>query len=74
MPLAGLDLQAGRTGDGAAHLHESVETAVRTGGRVHVFYGLDCCADLRAATGPLADAVTVRAAVDALGPHLGFTD
>jgi len=72
--MAYLDLQAGRTEDAAAHLRESLDTAVRTGGWIHVLSGLDCCGYLCAATGRCADAVTVWVAYVALLQHGGYVD
>jgi non-specific serine/threonine protein kinase len=62
-----LDLRAGRTGDAAAHLREQLQIAVRTGLRPVQLAGLDCCGQLCAATGRHAEAVTVWAAMSALG-------
>ena len=72
MQMAYLDLQAGRTGDAAVHLRESLETAVRTGGWVDVLNCLDVCGHLCAATGRRADAVTVWSAHLALLRHEGY--
>ena len=60
--MATLDLQAGRIEDAAAHLREALQIAARTGGRVELLNGLDCCGYLCAATGRSAEAVTVWAA------------
>jgi len=72
--MAWLDLQAGRTEDAPVHLHESLETAVRTGRWVHVVHGLVCCGYLCAATGRATEAATVWAAAMTLAPQGGFTD
>jgi hypothetical protein len=48
--------------------------AARTGSPVDALNGLDCCGHLCAATGRLADAVTVWAAYAALLRQDGFTD
>jgi predicted ATPase/DNA-binding CsgD family transcriptional regulator len=63
--MAMLQLRAGRTGHAAAHLCEGLQIAVRTGG-AELIRGLDCCGHLCAATGRLADAVTVWSAMAAL--------
>jgi predicted ATPase/DNA-binding CsgD family transcriptional regulator len=64
-----LDLRTGRTGDAAAHLHEQLQIAMRTGQRPGLLAGLDCCGYLCAATRRQAEAVTVWAAMSALaGP------
>jgi predicted ATPase/DNA-binding CsgD family transcriptional regulator len=62
-----LDLRADRTGDAAAHLREQLEIATQTGVRPMVLAGLDCCGYLCAATQRHAEAVTVWAAMSALG-------
>src|SRR5262249_17928744 len=62
-----LDLRAGRTGGAAAHLREQLQIATQTGLRGILFAGLDGCGHLCAATGRPADAVTVWAAMSALG-------
>jgi predicted ATPase/DNA-binding CsgD family transcriptional regulator len=62
-----LDLWAHRTGDAAAHLREQLEIAARTGVRPLLLAGLDRCGHLCAATRRPAEAVTVWAAMSALG-------
>jgi DNA-binding CsgD family transcriptional regulator len=62
-----LDLQAGRTGDAAAHLREATRLALRTVA-MHWRY-LDGCGHLCAATGRPAEAVTMWAAFTALSQH-----
>ena len=62
-----LDLNAGRFTDAASHLREALQTALRTGARSKVLEDLDCCGYLCAWTGRPAEAVTVWAAVVALG-------
>ena len=62
-----LDLRAHRTGDAAAHLREQLEIATQTGVRPMLLAGLDCCGHLCAATRRPAEAVTVWAAMSALG-------
>ena len=69
-----LDLQAGRTDDAAAHLREALQIALRTGSRVSVVNGLDCCGHLCAATGRWAEALTMWAAGTALQRHEGYTE
>jgi predicted ATPase/DNA-binding CsgD family transcriptional regulator len=65
--MAILDLRAHRTGDAAAHLHEQLEIATHTGVRPMVLAGLDCCGYLCAVTRRHSEAVTVWAAMSALG-------
>jgi predicted ATPase/DNA-binding CsgD family transcriptional regulator len=67
-----LDLQSGRYPDAAAHLREAVQTGLRTGVRRKVLEDLDCCGYLCAWTGRPAEAVTLWAAVVALGRE-GFS-
>jgi predicted ATPase/DNA-binding CsgD family transcriptional regulator len=62
-----LDLRSRHVGEAAAHLREQLDVATRTGVRPLLLSGLDCCARLCAATGRPAEAVTVRAAMRALG-------
>ncbi len=62
-----LDLASGRYADAALHLREALQTALRTGVRRKVLEDLDCCGYLCAWTGRSAEAVTVWAAVVALG-------
>ncbi len=62
-----LDLISGRYADAALHLREALQTALRTGVRRKVLEDLDCCGYLCAGTGRCAEAVTVWAAVLALG-------
>jgi len=67
-----LDLASGRYADAAAHLREALQTALRAGVRRKVLEDLDCCGYLCARTGRPAEAVTVWAAVVALGRE-GFS-
>jgi DNA-binding CsgD family transcriptional regulator len=68
--LTVLDLRTGRSDAAAAHLRELLQVATQTGRRSLVHLGLDCCGHLCAASGRLADAVTVWAAVSAVaGPR-----
>jgi DNA-binding CsgD family transcriptional regulator len=69
-----LELMAGRIGNARAHLREALQTAARTGGRVNVLDGLECCGQLCAATGRPAEAVTVWAARAALSRQEGHAD
>ncbi|MGH3295540.1 MAG: LuxR C-terminal-related transcriptional regulator [Trebonia sp.] len=62
-----LDLRAHRVGDAAAHLREQLEIATRTGIRPVLVAGLDYCGHLCAATQRHAEAVTMWAAMSALG-------
>ncbi|HEY1621064.1 MAG TPA: LuxR C-terminal-related transcriptional regulator [Streptosporangiaceae bacterium] len=67
-----LDLIADRFADAALHLREALQTALRTGVRSKVLEDLDCCGYLCAWTGRPAEAVTIWAAVVALGRE-GFS-
>jgi DNA-binding CsgD family transcriptional regulator len=67
-----LDLLSGRYADAALHLREALQTALRTGVRRKALEDLDCCGYLCAWTGRSAEAVTVWAAVVALGRE-GFS-
>ncbi len=67
-----LDLGSDRYPDAAVHLREALQTALRTGGRRKVIEDLDCCGYLCALTGRCAEAVTIWAAVVALGRN-GFS-
>jgi non-specific serine/threonine protein kinase len=69
-----LDLQAGRTGDAAAHLRQALQVTARTGGRISVLDNLDCCGHLCAATRHCDEAVTVWAAYAALSRHEGYIE
>jgi DNA-binding CsgD family transcriptional regulator len=60
--MAELDLQAGRTGDAAAHLREAAQLSLQTGAWLMTLNVLKDCGHLCAATGRFADAVTVWAA------------
>jgi DNA-binding CsgD family transcriptional regulator len=62
-----LDLRAHRTRDAAAHLREQLEIATQAGVRPMLLAGLDCCGRLCATTRRHAEAVTVWAAMSALG-------
>jgi non-specific serine/threonine protein kinase len=62
-----LDLRSHHVGEAAAHLREQLDVATRTGVRPLLLGGLDCCARLCAAIGRPAEAVTVWAAMSALG-------
>ena len=72
--LAMLDLEAGRVDSAAAHLHEGLQIAVRTGDWLELQEGLDCCGYLCAATRRSADAVTAWAAFAEFLRHEGLTD
>jgi predicted ATPase/DNA-binding CsgD family transcriptional regulator len=67
-----LDMGLDRYADAALHLREALQTAIRTGVRRKVLEDLDCCGYLCALTGRPAEAVTVWAAVVALG-RAGFS-
>ncbi len=62
-----LDLASGRYDAAAVHLREALETALRAGVRRKVIEDLDCCGYLCAWTGRTTEAVTIWAAVVALG-------
>jgi non-specific serine/threonine protein kinase len=62
-----LDLGSERYADAAVHLREALQTALRAGVRRKVIEDLDCCGYLCALTGRRAEAVTIWAAVVALG-------
>jgi predicted ATPase/DNA-binding CsgD family transcriptional regulator len=62
-----LDLGAERYQDAASHLREALQIALRAGARRKAIEDLDCCGYLCAWTGRPAEAVTVWAAVAALG-------
>jgi predicted ATPase/DNA-binding CsgD family transcriptional regulator len=67
-----LDLFSKRYADAALHLREALQTALRTGVRRKALEDLDCCGYLCAWTGRPAEAVTLWAAVVALGRE-GFS-
>jgi predicted ATPase/class 3 adenylate cyclase/DNA-binding CsgD family transcriptional regulator len=69
-----LDLRAGRTGDAAAHLREGLHLAVRAGNRIELLTGLSQCGNLCAATGRIAEALTLWAACAAVDRHGRLTD
>jgi predicted ATPase/DNA-binding CsgD family transcriptional regulator len=68
-----LDLPAGWAGDAAAHLRELLHLAVRTGSWFELLTGISQCGDLCAATGRVAEALTLWAACAAVGQHGGRT-
>jgi DNA-binding CsgD family transcriptional regulator/tetratricopeptide (TPR) repeat protein len=72
--IVDLDLRAGRTGDAAAHLREGLRLAVRTGYWFELQFGLFQCGELCAATGRVAEALTLWAACAAVDRHEGLTD
>jgi predicted ATPase/DNA-binding CsgD family transcriptional regulator len=72
--IVDLDLRAGRTGDAAAHLREGLRLAVRTGSWLELRTGLSQCANLCAATGRAAEALTLWAACAAVDQDQGLTD
>jgi predicted ATPase/DNA-binding CsgD family transcriptional regulator/transcriptional regulator with XRE-family HTH domain len=71
--IVDLDLRAGRTGDAAAHLREGLHLGVRTGNWLEMFAGISWCGDLCAATGRVAEALTLWAACAAVARHEGLT-
>jgi non-specific serine/threonine protein kinase len=66
-----LYLRAGRTGDAVAYLREGLRLAVRTGDWYQLRTGISQCADLCAATGRAAEALTLWAACAATDQHDG---
>ena len=72
--MAFLDLQAGRTGDTAAHLREGLQIAARTGIGTGLLNGLEVGGYLCGATGRCAEALTLWAAYTALLRHEGYAD
>jgi tetratricopeptide (TPR) repeat protein len=70
--MADVDLRAGRAEEAAAHLHEAVQIIARTGGRFELFHVLDTCGHLCTATGRRAEAITARAACNALARPAGI--
>ena len=72
--IVDLDLRAGRTGDAVAHLREGLHLAVRTGNWFELLTGISQCGDLCAATGRIAEALTLWAACVAVDRHEGLTE
>jgi DNA-binding CsgD family transcriptional regulator len=72
--IVDLDLRAGRSGDAAAHLREGLHLAVRTGNWFELFTGISQCGDLCAATGRIAEALTLWGACAAVDWHEGLTE
>src|SRR4029077_5872262 len=66
-----LDLRAGRTGDAAAHLREGLHLAGRTGSWFELLTRISQCGDLCAATGRVAEALTLWAVCAAVDRHEG---
>ena len=69
-----LDLRAGRTGDAAGHLREELRLAGRTGTWLELRTSLAQCANLCAATGRAAAALTLWAACATADRHQGPAD
>ena len=70
-----MDLQAGRTGDAAAHLHEAIEIGLRARpAPADLPNALDWCGHLCAQTGRPAEAVTMWAAFGEVLRHAGIAD
>jgi predicted ATPase/DNA-binding CsgD family transcriptional regulator len=69
-----LDLQAGRTGDVAAHLNEAIQIGLRGGLRMDLLDALDSCGHLCVRTGRPAEAVTMWAAYAAAQRQFGVPD
>jgi DNA-binding CsgD family transcriptional regulator len=72
--IVDLDLRAGRTGDAAAHLREGLRLAAQTGSWFDLLTGLSQCGNLCAATGRVAEALTLWAACAAAARHEGLTE
>ena len=72
--IVDLDLRADRTGDAAAHLRDGLQIAVRAGNRLELLTGLSQCGNLCAATGRVAEALTLWAACAAVDRHGRLTD
>jgi predicted ATPase/DNA-binding CsgD family transcriptional regulator/DNA-binding XRE family transcriptional regulator len=72
--MATLEQQAGRIDAAAAHLREALQIIGRTSGHFELQNGLDCCGYLCAATGLLAEAITVWAARAAHARAEGYGD
>jgi predicted ATPase/DNA-binding CsgD family transcriptional regulator/transcriptional regulator with XRE-family HTH domain len=64
--MARLEIRSGRITDATAHLREALQISPQTGYQLALENGLDCCANLCAATGRWAEAVTIWAAHTAL--------
>ena len=71
---ASLDLEAARGDDAAAHLREALQIAARTGGRIIVLNGLDCCGYLCAQIGRCAEALALWSAYASFMEREGYTD
>jgi len=69
-----LDVQAGRTGDAAAHLRAELQLAIRDGRSLEVLNCLHYCGFLCTATGRPAEAVTIWAAYAAITRHEGLAE
>jgi non-specific serine/threonine protein kinase len=72
LPMALLDLRAGRAGDAAEHLRESLQINTRAG--ILPYLDLDYCGYLCAATGRHAEAITAWAAYAALARDEGYQE
>jgi non-specific serine/threonine protein kinase len=64
--IVDVDLRAGRTADAAAHLRDGLRLTVRTGRWFELLPCLSQCGDLCAATGRVAEALTLWAACAAV--------
>jgi predicted ATPase len=74
MRMADLHVQLGRFSDAAAHLHDGLQAALRTGNWYDVAgNGLSCCAWLCTATGRYAEAATLWGANAVHTRQLGIT-
>jgi DNA-binding CsgD family transcriptional regulator len=71
--IVDLDLRAGRASDAAAHLREGLHLAVRAGSWFELLTGISQCGDLCAATGRIAEALTLWASCVAVDRHRGLT-
>ena len=71
--MAVLDLKAGQIQDAAAHLREALQISWRASAREELRDSLDRCGHLCAGTGRPAEALTIWAALAALGSPEGLT-
>jgi predicted ATPase/DNA-binding CsgD family transcriptional regulator len=72
--IVDLDLRAGRADDAAVHLREGLHLGVRTGSWLELRTGLSQCGNLCAATGRIAEALTLWAACVAVDRREELTD
>jgi predicted ATPase/DNA-binding CsgD family transcriptional regulator/DNA-binding XRE family transcriptional regulator len=72
--MATLEQQPGHIDAAAAHLREALQITARTSGHFELQNILDCCGYLCAATGRLAEAITIWAARAAHAKTMGYAD